>query len=258
MSRRARASLGDPCIPKHETPKGNANERNRAYGPSQGRFIDYGGGTLVLADMAGGMWPAEKVRHKVGSFGFSAEGLQKAPRPWLFAGDEVVVEGDWYMIHFLHGDPAHPVVDGGIGSMKPEDTEFFHPNPIGQDPNPIRMRAAAIDPASGAKTGTLEIRALDGGNKVAIVVGGPTFGTGVSITLDYDAGTFEVSAGGTLSQAALGEAVVDALATLATDLVTVAGVAGTTVPDTSALLVELEASLLAGGPPFLSTVVRHQ
>ena len=258
MPRRHRLPLADPSIPRHAKPPGNASERSRTYGPSQGRFIDYGSGELVFADMNGGMWPAAKVRHKQGAFGFSVEGMQKAPRPWLFAGDEVVVEGDWYLVHFMHGDPNHPVVDGGIGSIKPDDPEFFHGNPVGQDPNPIRMRAAVIDPASGAVTGTLELRALDGGNRVELVVGGTSFGTGVGIVLDFDAGTIEAGAGGTLVKASLGEAVVGALSTLATDLAAVAAFAGTTVPDTSAMLVEIETSLNIGGAPFLSTVLRHQ
>lgn len=259
VSRRSR-NLDDPTIPRKAPPPGNASQRARMAGPAQGRLVDYGGGTLVLSDMRGGLWPAEKIRYLPGTFGYNEEGIEQSPRPWLFAGDTVVVEGDWLLIHFLHGDGACPVIQGGIRTLKPADPAFFSGQAIGQDANRWRARKAARNPA-GAITGTIEIRALDGRNALEIVVGGATFGTGVRLAIDYDAGTVSLDQGGPTERSVLGEAVVDALGKLATDLIAVAAAVPTAVPPgATEVLAAAEASLAAGAPgaPYLSSILRVQ
>ena len=259
--KRAHALTTDPTIPRAAPRMGNAKQAERRYGPAEGRLVSYGT-SVVLHDLDGNSWPIETVRIKQGSFGFNAEGMQKRPRPWVFNGPAVVVEGDWFLIHFVNGDPHKPVLDGGIGSLKRSDILFFDAQPIGiLDPNAIRLRAGNIDPVTGVQTGSLQIRALDGGNSVEIMVAGATFGVaGLRIVIDYDAGQIKLGRGLETHAVPLGDQIATALQKLADDIVTL-GLAMTPspIPTDGAVEVSLSAATsLAAGAPYLSTIVKVQ
>lgn len=251
--------VADPTIPRKAPRAGNAGQRLRVDGPTEGWFVDMGGGVLVLTDVRGNLWPQERVRVKQGSFGFSAEGVEKAPRPWKYDGaGNVLVERDRYLVHFLDGDPHKPVVEGGIRSLKPEDPAFLFPQPIGQDPNALRMRAARLTDA-GTMEGHVQLRALDGSNGLELVVGGGTFGAGLRIELNYDTGLIKIGAGGETHQVMLGDVVVQALLGIAQDLIALNAALPTLTPLATLkafqLLTDATTSLSAD-TPFLSKITR--
>lgn len=262
--RRAHALTTDPTIPRAAPRTGNAKQAERRYGPTEGRLVSYGT-SVVLTDLEGNTWAAESVRIKQGSFGFNAEGVQKRPRPWVFNGPAIIVEGDWFLIHFLNGDPYKPVIDGGIGSLKRSDPLFFDAQPVGiGDPNAIRMRAGNIDPVSGVQTGSLQIRALDGGNAIEVMVGGAAFGVGgLRIVIDYDEGAIKLGQGLETHPVALGDAIVSAIKGLADDIIALnlahTGPTTAPVPLLNATTLTAEAGTsLSAGPPMLSTIVKVQ
>lgn len=164
--------------------------------PTWGWLVDQGPGRLVLVSRDGQRWPAgpgSMVRYVAGGPRNTVEGFHRAPRPWVYdSRGKPVVAGDYLEIHFLDGNPQRPVVAPGVQALDPEDPDFHPPNPLGEDPNPIRGRWAARDPRTGAVTGHVQLRALDGTNALELVVGGPMFGDGVILTLDFDAGRVDV------------------------------------------------------------------
>lgn len=249
----------DPTLPRKPKRRGNAKQRNQVEGSVEGWLVDMGGGEIVLTDTDGNLWPAERVRTLTGTFGFGLDGLSKSPRPYLYdAQGAVVIEGDHFLVHFLKNDPNKPVISGGVRSLKPADPGWSPPQPIGEDPNPVRFRAALLSSA-GAMTGHVQVAALDGGPVLEVVVGGGTFGTGLRLELDYSAGTVKIGRGSETHQVAFGEVIVQALADLAADVLAVntAIPTLTPVPVLNATTLAIDtAQSLAAGAPMLSTVVK--
>jgi hypothetical protein len=258
---RTRATIADPTIPRKLPPLGNAAQRTVVAGPTEGWLVDYGGGTVVLTDIRGNMWPAERVRFLCG-LGTNDEGLVRPPRPRKYNPDgTVLIEGDTLFVEFIDADPSKPVVRGGVRTLKPTDPTFFAGQDVGQDPNPIRWRAALQDPKSGAVTGSVQLRALDGGSRFELVVGGSKFGTGLRLLLDYGAGTISFDRQGTTHPVPLGDEIVTRLQQIAQDLISINAALPTLspVPTLNAfqLLIDAAQSLSAGAP-LLSTTVRVQ
>lgn len=260
MKRSRRAGLSDPTIPRKTSPKGNARQRSVASGPTWGKLVDYGGDGLVLTDARGHATPVDssKVRYLCGSFGNAEEGFHRAPRPWKYAGDVPTVEGDTFLILYLDNEADKPLLIGGVRTLKPDDAEFFPPQPIGEDPNPARLRLALKNEA-GVTTGHVEVTALDaGGRKLEISVGGATFGAGMRILVDADAGQIKLGAHSETHQVPFGEALVEAIKGLADDMIAVNTAIPTllSVPLLNATTITVDAATsLASGAPYLSVAV---
>lgn len=251
----------DPTIPRHSNrPPGTTT----VWGPTWGRLVDYGD-SLALVDMRTG-WAVpcdlSNVQILTGSWGNTVEGVQVGPRPWKFEAGRAVVEGDNFLIVFLGNDHRHPVLIPGVRPPNPDDPGFFAARPIGEDPNPVRLRKVARN-AAGAVTGTLEVTALDGGNGFEIVVGGGAFGTGTRIELDHDAGTVKIGQGSETHQVAFGEAIVQAIKTLAEGLLQLDTVVAAKLISSAPILTATVtpvitdcATSLSAGAPMLSNIVK--
>lgn len=171
------------------------------FAPTWGYFVDRGDRVDLVDGRTQHRWTGldrGAVEYCNGSAFNATEGFFRAPRPWKYDDQgNVLVYGDLVLIEFLDGNPNRPIVRPGARSTKSrapdEDTEFFPYNPLGQDPNPMRWRYVARDDR-GAVTGHVQAKALDGGAKVELVVGGKKFGEGVTVTLDFDAGRITMTA----------------------------------------------------------------
>lgn len=171
------------------------------FAPTWGYFIDRGDRVDLVDGRTQHRWTGldrGAVQYSNGSAINAVEGFYRAPRPWKYdAQGNVIVYGDLVVIEFLDGNPNMPIVRPGARSTMSrapeEDTAFFPHNPLGQDPNPMRWRYVARDDR-GAVTGHVQAKALDGGAKVELVVGGTKFGEGVTVTLDFDAGRITMTA----------------------------------------------------------------
>lgn len=249
----------DRTIPRHPHENSTANA-------SWGRFIDRGD-HLVLEDRRGNTWragPGWMPRYLAGGNQNTIEGFHRAPRPWVFDPQgNVVVEGDFVEILFVDKDQRIPYVRPGVAPLNRDDAGFFPVNPIGEDPNPLRGRWAARDPRTGNVTGTLEVTALDGGNGFEIVVGGGAFGTGTRIELDHDAGTVKIGQGSETHQVAFGEAIVQAIKTLAEGLLQLDTVVAAKLISSAPILTATVtpvitdcATSLSAGAPMLSNIVK--
>jgi hypothetical protein len=256
--------FSDDTIPRKLQPRGNAAQRAEPPGLTWGWFVDYGGDIGFKLRSAGGKtWPQDQVRMLSGAFGHDQEGVQKAPRPRVYADDgaTVLVEGDAFAIDFLNGNPDLPILLGAARTLTPADTEFWHSQPMGEDPDAIRMRAAQINPKTGEITGTLQVRALDGKTAFEIVVGGGAFGEGYRFEIDYTAGTIKAGKGNEAQPVPLGKEMLDAFTAIITDIAALAAISVPVIPpaglQTTALLVKVNASAIgAGGLPLLSPIVR--
>jgi hypothetical protein len=255
--------MSDPTIPRKGRPSGNAKQRAKVDGPSWGRLVDQGGGKIVLEDDRGNKWPSDKVIAALSSFGYDDEGFVKAPRPWVFAAGVPIVVGDCFIIHFLHGDPQKPFLGSAVRSLAPSDPTAPKPL-IGSDPNRARARLG-LKNAAGAMTGHVEISALDGGTNLEIVVGGPAYGTGLRLLLDFSSvpPTIKAGMGSETHPVPLGDVLVQAIKDLADDIVLVnaahTGPTTAPVPVLNATTVSSDAALsLAAGAPMLSTIVKVQ
>lgn len=168
---------------------------------SWGRFVDAGTTTYLIDMSTGQKWDCgdgSVVLYASGGQVNSIEGWHRAPRRWKYDDKgNLQVEGDTVLLDYIMGQLERPVVWPGYRAAKSSDADydedFFPYNPILADPNPVRARFASRN-ASGAVTGTVEMRALDGGAKVELVVGGTKFGEGVTVTLDFDAGRITMTA----------------------------------------------------------------
>ena len=184
--------MRDPTLPRYGP---NPNLRTWGY------FVDRDGPIDLVDGRSGHRWQGidtGTVQYANGSPLNAVEGWYRAPRPWKYDNSgNVLVRGDIVVIDFLDGNPNMPLVSPGSRSTKTKDPDaddaFFPPNPLGQDPNPVRWRYVARNDA-GAVTGHVQAKALDGGNKVELVVGGTKFGEGVTVTLDFDAGRITMTA----------------------------------------------------------------
>lgn len=278
--------MRDPTIPRHGKPPGHTS----VWGPTVARLVDYGDRVVFVDLRTGYEVPCElsTITYLSGPFGNAMERVHAPPRPWKFdpSTGEVLIEGDQLLVVFLGNDHRHPVVLGGASSGEPEDPEMFPAQPLGTDPDPIRVRKARRDSNTGAALGTLQITTLDGGNGFDLVVGGSKFGEGSRLTIDHDAGTIEVQAGsasgprvildaqaGTIKlgqgsethQVGFGEAMVQALKTLAEAILAVdasqAAKLPSSAPVATATVTPIVADCvasLAAGPPYLSTIVKVQ
>lgn len=234
-----------------------------------GWLVDQGEGRLVLLARDGNRWPVgpgKMARYLTAGPRNTVEGLHRAPRPWVYdALGNPVVKGDYVLIAFINGDPKSPVILPGVAPLDPEDPDFLPGNPLGEDPNPIRGRWAARDARTGAVTGHLQVQALDGGNTFEIVAGGASFGEGVRLLLDFDAGQIKVGRGDETHQVGFGEEIVQAIKTLAEAILAVDASQAAKLPSSAPVatatvtqvLADCTASLSAGAP-MLSTIVKVQ
>jgi len=147
----------DPTIPRSVRPVGLG-----IRGPRAGRFIRYTDGRVLLTDEQQNRWSLDSVQILAGSWGFSAEGVRKLPRPWEYdAAGNVLVEGDTVLIDFMRGNPQTPLVRGGIVSVSPSD--FFdstvNHERAGASDNRLRARVAAI--VGGVEVGAVQVRVCD-------------------------------------------------------------------------------------------------
>lgn len=252
--------MRDPTIPRKNGgasgPGSNVKGSGLQATPQVGRLVDRGGDGLWLVTDRGDRWPAAFVRGVAqGSFGNRDEGVHAAPRPYRYdAAGNVVVPGDDLLVLFLEDNPKKPVILGGWrpAASSGADQSVFPAIPS-SDPGPLRLRKLGGD-------GHLEVRALDGGATLRVEVGGGSFGTGVAIEIDYTKGKIRLTAGGSPQPAPMGPAIVDALKTLATDLLAVAAAVPVVPlpPETTTLLGELTAVTTGGtAAPFLSSLVEH-
>lgn len=253
--------MPDNTIPRKVGKQGNAAERAVVDGGTWGIFVD-NGQNVVLSDMSRtNHWPLERVSFSPGAFGYDTEGISKLPRLWRFQGKVPLEVGDAYWIEFLHGNPRLPMVCAGVRSPVPEDLDFFPRIERGHDANRWAARLEFRD-ATGVRTGHLQIRALDGGKTFELVVGGPTFGTGVRVLLDYDTGQIKLGKGAEVHPAGFGDEIVRRLKDLANDILAVnaahagAGTAPVALPLLNSPLVvtDVDTSLAMGAPLLSSTV----
>lgn len=266
--KRTRAPSGDPTIPRKPPKLGNSKAGGKVDGPTEGRLVDMGSGRIKLACLTtGNDWSADSVRVVQGSFGFDAEGVAKAPRPWVFApGTETpLVKGDVFLIHYVNGDPTKPVISGGIRSLAPSDPSFFPAQAVGADPNPVRLRAVRLGAVGMANY--IQVRALETGGDFEIMVGGGAFenrlGGDFRIQINYTEGKIRIGRGGEANPVPKGDMIVQALQDLATDIIAVNAALPSLTPvptlNATQLLVDTATSLAdpaGGGPPLLSPIVR--
>lgn len=250
-----RTRANDPTIPL-KTGQNNPKVHQAKQFPTMGRLVDRGADGVWLVTARG-----ETTRYIAGvhqgPWSNASEGWSRPPRPWKYdpAGG-VLVAGDHLLVVYLDGNPSKPVLIPGWPSLAPDDPEVLPPRPTDADPNPARVRMVARDPASGAMTGHVDVRALDGGNAIELSVGGPAFGVGLRLLLDFDAGQIKMGRGAETHRVPLGDMIAKALQTLAQDLLTVAAAVPVVPPPpgTTQLLIDASTSLAAGAP-LLSTVV---
>lgn len=250
-----RTNANDPTLPRKDG-QNNPKANQAKQFPTMGRLVDRGADGVWLVTSRG-----EVSRYvtgvQQGSFGNAAEGWSRPPRPWKYdPSGRVLVAGDHVLIVYIDGNPAKPVLLPGWPSLAPDDADVLPPRPTDADPNPARMRMVARDATSGTVTGHVDVRALDGGNAIEVLVGGPTFGVGLRVLLDFDAGQIKLGRGAETHRVPLGDAIATAIKTLAQDLLTVAAAVPVVPPPpgTTQLLVDAATSLAAGAP-LLSTVV---
>lgn len=259
---RVPAPLHDPTLTRKAQLPGNSGQRTKHIGVAWGWFVDYGGdvGMVLRSSRGGGPWTQDSVRMLCGAFGYDDEGVQIAPRPWVYAGDEVVVQGDCFLIEFIDGNSDLPIIMGGVRTLKPADPAFFAGQAIGEDPNPIRLRKAIRDPKTGAISGHLQVRALDGGTTLEVVVGGPTWGEGIRFLLDYVAGQIKFGKGKELAGSPLGDKTAQAFLDITTDLATIAGALPVAIPPTALatfqLAIDAATSVGSLGAPLLSDITK--
>ncbi len=229
-----------------------------------GRLVDKGTGGLWLVSHEGDKWPAGPgTKTRLAGRRNRAEGRQRVPRPWTYDPQgKPIVRGDYVLVAFLDDDPASPVILDTVGDIEPDEPDFFPANPLGSDPNPLRERYAVVN-AAGVVTGTLQVRALDGGNGWELVVGGGQFGVGTRLEIDHDAGTIKLGQGAETHPVPLGDNLLDRLKTIVEQVMAVdasqAAKLPTSAPLTTATLTPVLADIaqsLATGAPLLSAIVK--
>lgn len=260
-----RSRFADPTMAhKLANRRGNAKERKTAR-PTTGYLIDYGD-RVVLYDMRGNDWSADRISWVGGAFGYGVDGVERQPRAYKFGtGGQVLVEGDQVVIIFTDGNPEAPMIAGGVRKIRsPEEASadpFFSAQPIGGDPNPLKARVAARDPVSDAITGHVELECFTNGNQLEIRIGGSVLGgPKLRVLLDFDTGNIALGKGAELHPIPLGDAIVSALADLAADIATTAAAVPVVLPIPplpGAAQVALDCTeSLINGAPFLSSVVK--
>lgn len=254
----------DPTITrKPPRPSGSHAVGSMTATPTVGRLVDRGGDGVWLVTDRGerSRFHGEVLQ---GSYGNALEGEHRAPRVWQYAADGVTptVEGDVFLVVYLENNPKRPVLIPGVRPTRAADPEFFPPDPIGQDPNPMRSRKVSLD-GSGGIDGHVQITSLDGGTSLEIEVGGGAFGSGLRIELDYDAGKIRIGQGRETEPVPLGHTLLVGLKAALDEL----RLAALAIPYTLApppavglldTLVKIDESLAGqpnGGPPYLSDTV---
>lgn len=173
--------LGDRTIPRHTAPR-----------PAliSARLVDQGNNVVVLDDLRGGIWPAERVSY-MGAW---------RPRPWSFSNGAVVVEGDMVLVAFVHGAWRAPVVVGPAAKIGGDLVRQNYADGRGSNHQLLTLECRD---ANGGLTGTvqidvhaddkptLSIQATDG---VTIKVGG--------LTVEHLDGRLEVTGDATVSGSA--------------------------------------------------------
>lgn len=256
-----RRPLGDDTIPRRSSPSGNAKQRGAATSANGAILVDRGAGDVhVVSRRTGAPIPAAWASVQQGTQFNTIEGFYRAPRPWTFdAGVTPTVAGDNFLVVYHDADPMKPVLLGGFRPLDVADPEFFPP-PIGADPNPIRGRWAHMT-AAGI-TGHVQLRALETGGDLELVVGGGSFGTGLRIAFDFSAGTIKVGKGAETECVPLGntllQGILDALNEVVIAVGTIPYVPATPpAPGLLQTIADLTASLAAGAP-YLSSTVKVQ
>lgn len=262
MSRRRR--LGDETIPRRAAPTGNTKQQGAAGASVAGALIDRGGGAVdLVAKRSGNPVPSAWCTVQQGTQANPVEGFHRAPRLWSFtdSGDPTSI-GDNFLVTYLDADPMKPVLIGGFRPLDQADPDFFPPNPIGADPNPMRGRWAHY--AGGGMTGHVQLRALETGGDLELVVGGRTFGEGLRVAFDNDDKPFptiKIGRGNETEHVLLGKAFLTTLNDALTEIVAMAVaipyvLAIPPAPGIGVLIAEINQSLAASGAPLLSRTVK--
>lgn len=192
-------TLRDPTIPGHGSVHRSghsAKERGYRAAMTEGWLVDYGK-RVVLADTNGRTWSQDQIRMACGTFGFAADGTERAPRPYVYEGSKVIVQGDHLLIHFLDGDPQAPVVIGGVRPIEASSDGNFSGEPHAADPNRLFARQRAVS-AAGVQTAYAELDFPGDSPKLELRVGGPTTAAALRAEFDHTAQTIKIGGGAEL------------------------------------------------------------
>lgn len=267
--------MPDPSTPTHPRP-------TRRQGPTRGYFVDYGDRTVLVEHETSNQWRWESVTLITGIFGFTDEGLEKMPRPYVFdAQDVAIVVGDTLVIDFLNGDNEMPVIVGAVRALKhdPFLRRTLQEDPK-LDPNRLRFRLVPKD-AQGKPTGDIKVRMADDGtgtievgasHSLVLEVGAdPDKAPRMRLTMDRE--TLVIERGGVPQAMILGESFVSDLQTfmialqtfflatsvavtapqIATAALALVGVTPGVPPFPLPVFLQKLTQSLAAGAPFLST-----